>query len=70
MARSLDMNLNGHMDRIHVPFQVTHGAYDRQISVSYADDLYDQVVLSPRRQKVIFAAREGGGEHVGADNMA
>ena len=70
LARSQDMNLNGHMDRITVPFLVTHGAHDRQISPSYADDLYDQLVNSPRREKVIFTAREGGVEHVGADNMA
>lgn len=70
LAKSTDMNLNGHMDRIKVPFLVTHGAHDRQISVSYADDLYDQLVNSPRREKVIFTAREGGVEHVGADNMA
>jgi len=70
LAKSTDMNLNGHMDRIKVPFLVTHGAHDRQISVAYADDLYDQLVNSPRREKVIFTAREGGVEHVGADNMA
>ena len=70
LARSAEMNLNGHMDRITVPFLVTHGANDRQISPVYADDLYDQLVNSPRREKVIFTAREGGVEHVGADNMA
>ena len=70
LARSQAMNLNGHMDRIKVPFLVTHGAQDRQISVGYADDLYDQLINSPRREKVIFTAREGGVEHVGADNMA
>lgn len=70
LEKSTDMNLNGHMDRIKVPFLVTHGAHDRQISVSYADDLYDQLINSPRREKVIFTAREGGVEHVGADNMA
>lgn len=70
LARSEAMNLNGHMSAIKVPFLVTHGANDRQISVSYADDLYDQLVNSPRREKVIFTPREGGVEHVGADNMA
>lgn len=70
LEKSLEMNLNGHMDRITVPFLVTHGANDRQISPQYADDLYDQLVNSPRREKVIFTAREGGVEHVGADNMA
>ncbi|MDT0510104.1 prolyl oligopeptidase family serine peptidase [Novosphingobium sp. MMS21-SN21R] len=70
LVKSEAMNLNGHVDRIRVPFLVTHGAEDRQISLSYADDLYDQLVNSPRREKVIFTAREGGVEHVGADNMA
>lgn len=70
LERSSAMNLNGHMDRIKVPFLVTHGAHDRQISVGYADDLYDQLVNSPRREKVIFTPREGGVEHVGADNMS
>ncbi len=70
LEKSQGMNLNGHMDRIKVPFLVTHGAQDRQISVSYADDLYEQLVNSPRREKVIFTAREGGVEHVGADNMS
>jgi len=64
------MNLNGHMDAIRVPFLVTHGGNDRQINVAYADDLYDQLVNSPRREKMIFTSREGGVEHVGADNMA
>jgi dienelactone hydrolase len=70
LAKSAEMNLNGHMDRIRVPFLVTHGARDRQIDVRYADDLYDQLVNAPRREKVIFTDREGGVEHVGADNMA
>jgi dienelactone hydrolase len=70
LSKSEAMNLNGHMDRIRVPFLVTHGANDRQISPRYADDLYDQLVNSPRREKVIFTGREGGVEHVGADNMS
>jgi len=70
LEKSQGMNLNGHMDRIKVPFLVTHGAQDRQISASYADDLYGQLMNSPRREKVIFTAREGGVEHVGADNMS
>lgn len=70
LEKSTEMNLNGHIDRIKVPFLVTHGSNDRQISVDYASDLYDQLVNSPRREKVIFTPREGGVEHVGADNMA
>jgi dienelactone hydrolase len=70
LAKSADMNLNGHMDGIRVPFLVTHGEKDRQIAVQYAHDCYDQLVNSPRRELKIFTAREGGVEHVGADNMA
>lgn len=70
LQKSEAMNLNGHMGGVRVPFLVTHGADDRQISVSYAHDCYDQLVNSPRRELKIFTAREGGVEHVGADNMA
>ena len=70
LARSADMTLEGHLDRIRVPFLVTHGARDRQISVDYAHRTYDQLVNSPRRELKIFTEREGGVEHVGADNMS
>jgi dienelactone hydrolase len=64
------MNLNGVMERIKVPFLVTHGAHDRQIDVAYAHQSYEQLVNSPNRQLKIFTDREGGVEHVGADNMS
>lgn len=70
LEKSEAMNLNGHMGGVRVPFLVTHGAQDRQISVAYAHDCYDQLVNSPRRELKIFTAREGGVEHVGADNMS
>jgi len=70
LAKAAGMNLNGQMGGIKVPFLVTHGAQDRQISVQYAHDCYDQLINSPRRELKIFTAREGGVEHVGADNMA
>lgn len=69
-AKTKDMNLNGQMDRIKVPFLVTHGANDRQIGVEYAHQAYEQLTNSPRRELKIFTDREGGVEHVGADNMA
>jgi dienelactone hydrolase len=69
-AKTKDMDLNGHMDRIKVPFLVTHGANDRQIGVEYAHQAYEQLTNSPRRELKIFTDREGGVEHVGADNMA
>jgi dienelactone hydrolase len=70
LEKSKDMNLNGHMDRIKVPFLVTHGVNDRQISPDYAQQAYDQLVNSPRRELKWFTDREGGVEHVGADNHA
>ncbi len=70
LVKAQDMNLNGHMGGVKVPFLVTHGAKDRQISVDYAQDCYDQLVNSPRRELKLFTDREGGVEHVGADNMS
>lgn len=64
------MCLDGQMEKIRVPFLVTHGEKDRQISLEYARIAYDQLVNSPRRELKIFTEREGGVEHVGADNMA
>jgi dienelactone hydrolase len=69
-AKTADMNLNGHMDRIKVPFLVTHGENDRQIGLDYAHQAYAQLTNSPRAELKIFTPREGGVEHVGADNMA
>ncbi|QZH75266.1 MAG: alpha/beta hydrolase [Erythrobacter sp.] len=70
LVKTKDMDLNGHMDRIKVPFLVTHGVQDRQISPDYANQTYDQLVNSPRRELKWFTPREGGVEHVGADNHA
>jgi dienelactone hydrolase len=69
-AKSAAMTLDGVMERIAVPFLVTHGEKDRQIALDYAHQAYDQLTASPRRELKIFTAREGGVEHVGADNMA
>jgi dienelactone hydrolase len=70
LARSAAMHLNGILDRIRVPFLVTHGAKDRQIPLDYAQQSYDQLINSPARELKIFTEREGGIEHVGADNMS
>jgi len=70
LEKSAGMTLNGQMEKIKVPFLVTHGASDRQISVDYAQQSFDQLTNSPRRELKIFTDREGGVEHVGADNMS
>jgi dipeptidyl aminopeptidase/acylaminoacyl peptidase len=70
LAKTVDMNLNGVMERITVPFLITHGEKDRQISIDYAHQSFAQLTACPRRELKIFTEREGGVEHVGADNMA
>lgn len=70
LARAAAMHLDDAMDRITVPFLVTHGARDRQIALDYAHQSFDQLVNCPDRELKIFTEREGGVEHVGADNMA
>lgn len=70
IEKSKGMHLNGQMEKIKVPFLVTHGAHDRQISVDYAQQSFDQLTNSPKRELKIFTPREGGVEHVGADNMS
>jgi dienelactone hydrolase len=69
-AKTAGMTLNGVMDRITVPFLVTHGAGDRQISVDYAHQSFAQLTNSSKRELKIFTSREGGVEHVGADNLS
>lgn len=61
--------LDGVMDRIRVPYLVTHGGGDRQIPLEFAHKSYDQAINSPKRELRIFTDREGGVEHVAADNM-
>lgn len=70
LAKAADMDLDSAMERITVPFLITHGAKDRQIPVDYAQQSYDGLVNSRRRELKIFTEREGGVEHVGADNMS
>jgi dienelactone hydrolase len=69
MAFAPAITLEGVVERITVPFLVTHGAGDRQIPSEYAHQQYDGAVNSPDRELRFFTAREGGVEHVGGDNM-
>jgi len=69
-TKAKDMTLNGVMERITVPFLITHGEKDRQIGLEYAHQSYAQLNNSSKRELKVFTAREGGVEHVGADNMA
>jgi alpha-beta hydrolase superfamily lysophospholipase len=70
MAKAEQVHLNGILDRVKVPFLVTHGEQDRQIPLEYAHQTYDQLVNSPKRELKIFTNREGGVHHVSLDNMS
>ncbi len=64
------VSLNGVLDRIKVPFLVTHGQADKQIPLEYAHQTYEQLVNSPKRELKIFTPREGGIQHSSFDNSA
>lgn len=69
MALMPKVTLNGHMDKMTVPFLITHGSNDRQIPREYAYQSRDQAVNSPCVELRLFSEREGGVEHCSADNM-
>jgi dipeptidyl aminopeptidase/acylaminoacyl peptidase len=69
MAFAPRVSLVGVVKNITVPFLITHGANDRQIPLAYAHQCYEEAVNSPKRELKIFTDREGGVEHVSADNM-
>jgi len=63
------ISLVGVVDKITVPFLITHGAGDRQIPLRYAHQSFDEATHSPKRVLKIFSEHEGGIEHCSADNM-
>ncbi|AJQ47537.1 alpha/beta hydrolase family protein [Pseudomonas putida] len=63
-----DVHLDGVLDRIRVPFLVTHGEKDSQIPLKWAHRTYEQLVNSPKRELKIFTDREGGVQHSSFDN--
>lgn len=68
MQKAEHMHLDGVLDRIRVPFLVTHGKHDSQIPLKWAHRTYEQLVNSPRRELVIFDERTGGVQHSSVDN--
>ena len=64
------VHLDGILDRIKVPFLVTHGEQDSQIPLKWAHRTYEQLVNSPKRELKIFTEREGGVQHSSFDNSA
>lgn len=65
-----NVHLDGLLERIRVPFLVTHGEKDSQIPVHWAHRTYEQLVNSPKRELKIFTDREGGVQHSSFDNSA
>jgi dienelactone hydrolase len=63
-----DVHLDGVVEKIHVPFLVTHGEKDSQIPLKWAHRTYEQLVNSPKREMKIFTEREGGVQHASFDN--
>lgn len=70
MRLAENMHLDGVLDRIRVPFLVTHGEKDSQIPLAWAHRTYEQLVNSPKRELKIFTEREGGCQHSSFDNSA
>lgn len=68
MAWAPAMDLNGVVEKIAVPFLVTHGEGDRQIPVEYAHQSFEQAVNSPKRELRITTRTDFEVEHCGADN--
>ncbi|MFS2134980.1 alpha/beta hydrolase family protein [Duganella sp. Dugasp56] len=65
-----NVHLDGVIERIKVPFLVTHGSKDSQIPLHWAERTYEQLVNSPKRELKIFTEREGGVQHSSFDNSA
>jgi dienelactone hydrolase len=70
MEIAKDVHLDGILDRIRVPFLVTHGEKDSQIPLKWAHRTYEQLVNSPKRELKIFDERTGGVQHSSFDNSA
>lgn len=63
-----NVHLDGVLDRIKVPFLVTHGEQDSQIPLKWAHRTHEQLVNSPKCELKIFTEREGGVQHSSFDN--
>jgi pimeloyl-ACP methyl ester carboxylesterase len=70
LAKAEHMHLDGVLDRIRVPFLVTHGENDRQIPLKYAHETFAQLTNCPRKDLFIFDKTTGGVEHSSLDNPA
>jgi esterase/lipase len=63
------VNLEGVVEQITVPFLIAHGQNDRQIPLEYAHRSYEQATNSPKRELRVFTPEEGATEHIGLDHL-
>ncbi|MEK8052785.1 prolyl oligopeptidase family serine peptidase [Ideonella sp. DXS22W] len=63
-----NVHLDGVVEKIRVPFLVTHGEKDSQIPLKWAQRTYEQLINSPKRELKVFTDREGGVQHSSFDN--
>ena len=70
MAWAPNMTLEGVMERIRVPYLLTHGEKDTQIPFEDADKQIGACINSPKAELKIFDADEGGAAHASADNKS
>jgi pimeloyl-ACP methyl ester carboxylesterase len=70
MAWAPNMTLEGVVEKITVPFLVTHGADDKQIPMEFATPQYENAINSSSREFHLFTIDSGGSAHAGADNEA
>lgn len=68
MAYMPNVTLDGQIEKLKMPFLVTHGEGDRQIPVSNAHRSYEQATNSSKRHLRIFTKADFEIEHCGADN--
>jgi pimeloyl-ACP methyl ester carboxylesterase len=62
------VTLNGEVEKMKMPFCITHGENDRQIPAFNAQMSYDQAVNSSKRHLRMFTKADFEVEHCGADN--
>jgi pimeloyl-ACP methyl ester carboxylesterase len=68
MADMPRVTLDGQIEKLRMPFLVTHGEGDRQIPISDAERSYTQAMHSSKRTLRIFTRKDFEIEHCGADN--
>ncbi|MEY4761837.1 MAG: hypothetical protein RLZZ200_1693, partial [Pseudomonadota bacterium] len=68
MAYMPNVTLDGQIEKMKMPFLITHGEGDRQIPVSDAHRCHAQATNSRKREIRVFTKADFEVEHCGADN--